>query len=787
LTLASADRFASLAHRVACKWLFRARVMVGRVRWASAQRWPCELALALMLHLACATAAAATTFVRMDEEDLARQSDAAVIGTVAAVQVAARGSAVATFVTITADRVLFGALPDGDAVVLREPGGRLAAHSERIFGAPSYSPGERVLAFLRRRADGSWHTTALAMGKYRLDETGDSVRAQRDFGDEVMVLDPSDGSLSEAGAEPAEALAALTARITKAQPQAAASHHHASLRAAAAPVAAPFTYLGTPSRWFEPDSGDTAVFGVDAGGDTALGPDISLSAVRAALAAWSAGNTSLRLAAGAPPQPFPFEGCDGTNRVLFNDPFDEIDPPADCRGVLGIGGYCYSGDTRRVNGVDFNRIELGKVVIGDGWGGCPFWDACGLAEVATHELGHAIGLGHSLDADATMAATARFDGRCAALGSDDIAAVESLYPLPDTPTASPTMTEVPSPTATASARASATPPLFSPTPRPTPTPRPLGPRGIAGRVVYYASGAPVGGVDLLLDGAAPRRTTTTANGQYAFADIDAGDWSVAPSKQADSAAGSISALDAVWALQASAGLVPVDDLRAVLCDVTGNGSVTAVDATRILQVAVGALDRFPAAATCDSDFVFFPVAADALNLEVTPPALSVDRCRQGSLAYSPLVSPNDNQSFRAALLGDCDGNWQPAEARSAEPKLAPQDTVLTVSPLRRLRGGRWRLSLGVQAGSAPHALTVELRYDADRLSPDRTRVVHLDGALVESHVVQPGRLLLALASAAPMPTDGRAVVVADFIAAAPDITAHSVRAFSAQVDDRLVR
>src|SRR5690606_18156004 len=83
-----------------------------------------------------------------------------------------------------------------------------------------------------------------------------------------------------------------------------------------------------------------------------------------------------------------------------------------------------------------------KVVIADGWGGCPQWTACNLAEVITHEIGHAIGLGHSNDRDATMAPSADFDGRCAALGHDDIAGVTAIYPMAMvvTATATPTAT-----------------------------------------------------------------------------------------------------------------------------------------------------------------------------------------------------------------------------------------------------------------------------------------------------------------------------------------------------------
>jgi hypothetical protein len=86
-----------------------------------------------------------------------------------------------------------------------------------------------------------------------------------------------------------------------------------------------------------------------------------------------------------------------------------------------------------VNGTTFNRIVEGDVVFNDGWDGCGFYENfSNLAEVATHELGHVLGLSHSTDATATMHSMAHFDGRGASLRADDENGLRAIYPATDT-------------------------------------------------------------------------------------------------------------------------------------------------------------------------------------------------------------------------------------------------------------------------------------------------------------------------------------------------------------------
>ena len=428
---------------------------------------------ALILTL-LTSAAHGTTFVLMDEPQLLETSDVVVVGTVTAIE-SAQGPAdgIQTYVHVQPSHVIKGGIGN-DPLVLREPGGSFGERRAWVYGAPEFWVGERCLLFLTRNSDGTLQTNNLAMGKFTLevDASGRTV-ATRDFGYGSSLLMPSaEATLIEAQPQ-RQRFAPLLNRLR-------ALAQDATTSTSALPVLMPpelattttetkdaFTFLGSPpSRWFEPDSGLTVGYLIDSTGDAKLGFAASRAAVDAALAAWSNVPTaSLVLADAGTTAPAPFGDCSG-NKIVFNDPFNELSHTG-CVGTLAIGGYCNTGATRVVNGTTFTRIVIGKVTFNSGLSGCGYWTQCNLAQVATHEIGHTIGLGHSSDTSATMYPTAIFDGRCAGLGSDDIAGVSFIYPQAGAPLI-PTFTPAPPPpTRIPTATFTRT---WTPTPTATPTP-----------------------------------------------------------------------------------------------------------------------------------------------------------------------------------------------------------------------------------------------------------------------------------------------------------------------------
>jgi hypothetical protein len=380
------------------------------------------------------SSARATTFVGTSERILARTADAIVIGTVEEIEGVRRSDgSIHTRVTIGVERAVKGRV--GRRVTLRVPGGKVGDQRAWIFGSPRFARGERQLLYLSKRRDGSVRTTALGLGQFVLaphPHTGETM-AERTLDARVVGRRPVGRVRLDRLLRTIERATAGDAGTAVGLEPAPAEHDAGMVRE----TTDAFTFLGDPSgRWFEADSNTPVVYQVEAGGDATLGPDASLAAIDGAMAAWTnVTSAAITLQRGGSAAPAPLV-CDGASQIVFNDPFDEMDSPTGCSGVLALGGYCASGETTVVNGTTFYRITEGNITFNRGFGGCSFWNTTNLAEVTTHELGHTIGIGHSSETDnpapeleeATMYYRAHFDGRGAAVRADDVAAVRFIYP-----------------------------------------------------------------------------------------------------------------------------------------------------------------------------------------------------------------------------------------------------------------------------------------------------------------------------------------------------------------------
>ena len=419
--------------------------------------------LAVLVICACASVTTATTVVMPTDLNMIIGARAIVRGRVLSSSAALdeKTGLICTYVRLSVREVLKGNIAARE-ITLKEPGGDAGDRESLVFGTPRFDPLEHVLVYLDTWPDGSLRVHEMLLGKFSIKRdagTGRLFAVRNTQGAHVEVLpNPGSGSPDGLGSTAGEQitsrmeLSAYTAMVRKKlKENQDRAHEFESRYYAGGPVLAeppeygdklrtggltPQFHLFSPAmRYFEPDSGQPVAFSVNPDGapNSQIMDDVS-----AAMHAWSSvPGCALHVVSGGIGS-----GCRGVggSLIYFNNCDGMFGPSSGCAAIIAVGGFhtVDSSTTAVVNGTTFVRI-LRSFVTFNPFASCFFGDHCSVQEVTTHEMGHALGLGHSwdptlsgspsgTDLSATMYFVAHFDGRCASLKLDDINAIKFVYP-----------------------------------------------------------------------------------------------------------------------------------------------------------------------------------------------------------------------------------------------------------------------------------------------------------------------------------------------------------------------
>ncbi|QTA84808.1 Immunoglobulin domain-containing protein [Desulfonema magnum] len=218
---------------------------------------------------------------------------------------------------------------------------------------------------------------------------------------------------------------------------------------------------------------------------------------------------------------------------------------------------------------------------------------------------------------------------------------------------------------------------------------------ISGNVTYFSNALPVSDVLITLEGTnfytgdpVTDTALTDKAGTYTFSDVVRGDYTITAFRDDEAVTESLSATDASKIALSVLGKQVLSEMQKKAADVTGNGSVTGLDASRLVRFTTGLIP-----AMSDNG------KAASWQFDTDSSELSPD-------------SDMENLDFVAAITGDVSGNYSPGSSPGALRTSRVSEVSVTVTP-----GEILSVPVILEQETAMEGIDIRISYDSDMLAP----------------------------------------------------------------------
>lgn len=246
---------------------------------------------------------------------------------------------------------------------------------------------------------------------------------------------------------------------------------------------------------------------------------------------------------------------------------------------------------------------------------------------------------------------------------------------------------------------------------------------VKGNITYYNGGAAVPGVTVNLNGNKTSNAKSASDGTYTISGVEQGDYTLTADKSDD--VKGITAYDASLILQASVGLITLNDNQKLAADVNKNGSITPMDAADVLSAAVGLTS--PPFAGAGRIWTFVPGSTDlkGINADI------------------------NNQNITGILIGDVSGNWGNTSINGS----ASNNIVdLRIGSVGTIQNAEIDVPLNVDMkGNNFYSIDTVINYDPNVLTLlDVQKGSALSNDIMAFNAETPGKIRISIAGANPL-------------------------------------